>query len=84
MTVHISNDGGSTWQLLETVGPTGPDAERGWILNRARIADFVTPTKNMCLRFIVADLLSDSNVEAALDDVKLFDFDCTAGRPSRR
>ena len=30
MTVEISDDGGSSWQLLETVGPTGPDAAGGW------------------------------------------------------
>ncbi|HEX6883755.1 MAG TPA: choice-of-anchor B family protein, partial [Planctomycetota bacterium] len=51
LTVHISNNGGTSWVLLETVGPTGPDVLGGWIHHIARIADFVTPTSNMRLRF---------------------------------
>jgi hypothetical protein len=78
MTVHISNNGGSSWTLLETVGPTGSDAVGGWILHSARIADFVAPTNNMRLRFRASDLINGSIVEAALDDVRIFDLDCTS------
>jgi choice-of-anchor B domain-containing protein len=76
MTVHISNNGGSSWTLLETVGPTGGDAVGGWISHTARIADFVAPTNNMRLRFRTADTLG-AVVEAAVDEVKIVDFDCT-------
>jgi choice-of-anchor B domain-containing protein len=77
MTVHISNNGGSTWVLLETVGPTGTDAVGGWIKHTARIADFVTPTSNMRVRFRASDENSGSIVEAAVDDLTIVDFDCT-------
>jgi choice-of-anchor B domain-containing protein len=77
MTVDISNDGGSSWVLLETVGPTGPDVLGGWIEHTARIADFVSPTNNMRLRFRASDLINGSIVEAAVDDLRIFDLDCT-------
>jgi choice-of-anchor B domain-containing protein len=76
MTVDISNNGGSSWTLLETVGPTGNDAVGGWIQHDARIADFVTPTNNMRLRFRASDLIG-AIVEAAVDDLQILDFDCT-------
>ena len=77
MTVHISNNGGSSWVLLETVGPTGADVTGGWIKHTARIADFVAPTNNLRLRFRVSDLVNGSIVEAAIDDLEIGDFDCT-------
>ncbi|MEQ1895295.1 MAG: choice-of-anchor B family protein, partial [Planctomycetota bacterium] len=70
MTVHISNNGGSSWTLLETVGPTGSDVLGGWIKHSARIADFVAPTNNMRLRFRASDLINGSIVEAAIDDLQ--------------
>lgn len=76
MTVDISNNGGSSWTALETVGPTGPDVTGGWIQHTARIADFVAPTGNMRLRFRASDLGSGSIVEAAVDDLSIFDFQC--------
>lgn len=76
MTVHISNNGGSTWTLLETVGPTGNDVAGGWIRHTVRIADFVAPTNNMRLRFRASDLISGSIVEAAVDDLSIFDYQC--------
>jgi choice-of-anchor B domain-containing protein len=76
MTVHISNNGGSSWTLLETVGPTGNDAVGGWIQHRVRIGDFVSPTNNMRVRFRTADTVG-AVVEAAVDDLKIVDYDCT-------
>lgn len=77
MTVHISNNGGSTWTLLETVGPTGADVLGGWIKHTARIADFVAPTNNMRLRFRASDLNNGSIVEAGVDDLQIVEFECT-------
>ncbi len=76
LTVHISNNGGANWTLLETVGPTGNDAVGGWIQHAARIADFVAPTNNMRVRFRTADTVG-AVVEAAVDDLKIVDYDCT-------
>ena len=77
MTVHVSNNGGTSWVLADTVGPTGADALGGWIKSDFRIADFVAPTNNMRLRFRAADLINGSIVEAAVDDVQIVDYDCT-------
>ena len=77
MTVHISNNGGTNWVLLETVGPTGPDVLGGWIRHTVRIGDFVAPTNQMRLRFRASDLINGSIVEAAIDDLQILDYDCT-------
>ncbi len=74
--IDISNNGGSTWTSLEVIGPTGPDAVGGWILHRARIASKVTPTANMRLRFIAQDIGSGSIVEAAIDDMQVYELIC--------
>jgi choice-of-anchor B domain-containing protein len=75
MTVDISNNGGTSWVLLETVGPTGPDTVGGWIKKNARVADFVAPTNNMRLRFRASDL-TGAVVEAAIDDLAIIDYNC--------
>jgi hypothetical protein len=81
-TVDVSNDGGGSWTNVETVGPTGPDTVGGWIYHSFRVADFVTPTADVRLRFIAADEDSGSIVEAAVDDVTVVDCaDCLAERP---
>lgn len=74
--IDISNNGGTNWTNLETVGPTGLDVVGGWIQHTARIADFVTPTANMRLRFRASDLGTGSIVEAAIDDFQVNDLEC--------
>lgn len=75
--VDISSNGGSSWTNLETVGPTGADTVGGWIQHSARIADFVTPTNQIRLRFRASDLINGSIVEAAVDDVEIVDLVCS-------
>lgn len=77
MTVHISNNGGASWVLVETVGPTGGDVVGGWIQKDVRIADFLAPTNNMRVRFRASDLVNGSIVEAAVDELEIIDVDCT-------
>jgi choice-of-anchor B domain-containing protein len=77
LTAYISNDGGSSWVLLETVGPVGEDTGGGWIRHSVRIADYVVPTNNMCVRFRVYDFGGASIVEAAVDDLRITDVECT-------
>ncbi len=69
--VEISNDGGVNWFNLETVGPGG---DGGWEVVSFNVSDFVTPTASMRVRFSVADVLTVSLTEAAIDDfiVKVF------------
>ncbi len=66
--IDISNDGGSSWTNLETVGPTG-DVFGGWNRFEARVSDVISPTSQMRLRFVASDTGTAQIVEAAIDDL---------------
>jgi hypothetical protein len=70
--VEASNDGGSTWTTLETVGAGTP---LEWIDVQIPLGGLVAPTDNMRFRFTTADLGVGSVVEAAIDDFSLVDLD---------
>jgi hypothetical protein len=63
LTVEVSNDNCGSWRLVETVGNTS-----GWTTHSFRVADFVTPTSQVSVRFNATDNPNDSVTEAALDD----------------
>jgi len=63
--VEVSNDGGTSWSPLQTVGLS---AYR-WRLFQVPLPGSIAPTSQMRLRFLAADLGPPSLVEAALDDV---------------
>jgi hypothetical protein len=69
MTVQLSGDGGGTWTTVETVGPTGAEADGGWYRHSFLVRSFLAPTNDMRLRFTASDEGEDSIVEAAIDDV---------------
>ncbi|MFO1009735.1 MAG: choice-of-anchor B family protein [Planctomycetota bacterium] len=73
--VDVTNDG-STWFNVETVGPSDADSRGGWIRHEFRVADFVAPTNAVQVRFVARDLNNDTHVEAAIDDVRVFDVEC--------
>ncbi len=75
-TVAVSNNNGSSWTTVETVGPTGQEASSGWYLHQFRVADFVTPSAQVKLRFVAQDLSGDSEIEAAVDDLEVLDLVC--------
>ena len=76
-TVEISADGGASWEVLETVGPDGPEASGGWFARSWVLADLGIPsTDQLRVRFIASDLGPGSIVEAAVDGVRVFDADC--------
>ena len=77
-TVDISNNGGSTWTNVETVGPSGADVVGGWVFHEFNVTAFVALTNQVLLRFVADDAGSGSVVEAAVDDVLVTGFDCTA------
>jgi len=74
--VQISNDGGTNWTYVENT----KTSDRKWRRNVFRIADVITPTSTMRLRFIASDsthlgqnLDGGSLIEAAVDDIQLWD-----------
>jgi hypothetical protein len=73
--IGISNNNGSTWTTVETVGPV-LQANGGWFEHEFIVNDFVTPTAQVRMRFVASDLLSGSVVEAAVDDFAVFTFNC--------
>jgi len=67
--VEISNNNGSSWTELETVGPNTDESAGGWFTVEHRVADFVTPTANVKIRFTAEDIDAGSVVEAAVDAI---------------
>jgi hypothetical protein len=79
--VLISNNNGTSWVPLETVGPGGAEADGGWYAKEFRVADFVTPSAQVRLRFVAEDTGSGSLVEAAIDEVRIRILVCEASTP---
>jgi hypothetical protein len=77
MPVLISNNNGASWVTLETVSDNAND----WVKKSFRISDFLSPTAQMRVRFVAQDLGSGSVVEAAVDDLRIVDYDCVAENP---
>ena len=75
LVIDISNDGGSSWVNVETIGPNGFGTDGGWLQHSFDVTAFVTPTNNMRMRFQTSDLNGGSIVEAAIDDVQGFSLD---------
>lgn len=78
--VEVSDNNGSTWTNLETVGPGGPEASGGWFnptFDLSTISGF-TPNNQFRIRFIASDLGAGSVIEAAVDAVNLQVVDCSA------
>ncbi len=73
--IDISDDGGQSWTNVETVGPVN-QASGGWFQHRFRVADVVTPTNAVVLRFVASDLGLESVVEAAVDDLAIMTTCC--------
>ncbi|MDA0948865.1 MAG: hypothetical protein O2799_10100, partial [Planctomycetota bacterium] len=69
--IDLSNNGGATWVTVDSVGPTGAEAQGGWIEHVVDVAAHVTPTATVRMRVRASDLGSGSIVEAALDDVRV-------------
>ena len=69
--VHISNDDGATWVLIESVEHTDD-----WVEQTVRIQDFVTLTDQIRVRFSATDNPNNSITEAAIDAVTVFDPEC--------
>jgi Zn-dependent metalloprotease len=79
--VLISNNNGSSWTLVEKVGPTN-QASGGWYEYSFWVSSLITPSSQMKLRFEASDLGDGSVVEAAIDDVSVTSYECNTNVPS--
>ncbi|MCC7014787.1 MAG: S8 family serine peptidase [Planctomycetes bacterium] len=71
MTVEISNNDGSTWSPLATL-----TSVNAWTIQTYRVADFVSPSATVRLRFSVTDANPGNVVEAGIDYLRLLEIDC--------
>ena len=75
--IYISSNNGSSWVLVETVGPVN-EADGGWYEHSFMASEFVTPSAQMKMRFEASDLAGGSVVEAAIDAFKVTQYECTS------
>ncbi len=68
--VELSNDDGASWVTLETLTS---GAASGWVRRIFRVADFVTPSDQLRLRFTAEDTGGGDVIEAGVDGVALRD-----------
>jgi hypothetical protein len=74
--VDISNNGGTNWVNVETIGPSGAGTSGGWIRHEFRVADVVAPSANVKMRFVAADAGPGSIIEAGIDDFEILSTQC--------
>ncbi|MFO0829742.1 MAG: choice-of-anchor B family protein [Phycisphaerales bacterium] len=77
MPVYISNNGGASWVPLETV----TENAGAWVKKSFHIADYVTPTSQIRLKFVASDEGTGAIVEAGVDDVAISSYDCPTNLP---
>ena len=69
LAVLISNDNGTTWVPVDTTR----GLHNAWEEQAIHVASYVTPTNQVRVRFIAADLGNATTVEAGIDDVTSYD-----------
>jgi len=74
MPVQVSNNGGTTWVLMQNIN----NSTTSWVQYSWRLKDFVPLTSTMRVRFRAQDLDPQSLVEVAVDDVLVRGISCTA------
>ncbi len=73
LVVEVSNNNGSTWTQVESLGPSSG----GWQKKSFRVADFVAPTALVRLRFSISDTGTPaSQTEAGVDAVSVTSPEC--------
>jgi hypothetical protein len=68
--IYVSDNNGSTWTLVETIGPSTPEPER-WIQYEFKVEDYVTLNDQVKIRFEASDQGGGSIVEAGVDTINI-------------
>jgi len=69
LAAFISNNDGASWTPVDTTRGT----HNHWMEKTIRVADYVTPTALVRVRFEAADTQGETVVEAGIDDLALYD-----------
>ncbi len=77
--IYVSNNNGSTWTLVETIGPVSAG---GWNVHSFTVGDFVTPNNQIRVRYEASDLNDGSVVEAGVDAFAVLRYDCESDCPA--
>ncbi|HUD72311.1 MAG TPA: hypothetical protein VMQ62_10145 [Dongiaceae bacterium] len=77
--VEVSGNGGSTWVTAESVGGTARNL--GWQPVEVRLETLVPLNANFKMRVKARDGAPDSNVEAAIDDIRIDEVTCDLTPP---
>ncbi len=78
LTISVSNNNGSTWVPVKTIGTTS----NGWKRDGFLISQFVAPTNQIKVRFAANDAGTGTVVEAGLDDLRMEKAQCAAACPA--
>jgi hypothetical protein len=73
--VQLSPDSGSSWVILEELGPDGY-AEGEWETALFWMQDFIPSATSIQLKFVASDPEANSHVEAAVDAVSIVEYIC--------
>jgi hypothetical protein len=73
--IYLSKNGGLSWIPVDEAGPR-EEAYGGWHFVSFWASDFTAPTADMKLRIEAADLISDSEIEAAFDALSITQYMC--------
>jgi len=74
--IDITNDG-VQWTSVEVVGPSGPETDGGWYEHSFDVSQFVIPSSTVQMRFVASDLGGGTWIEAAIDDLRIEELDCS-------
>jgi len=74
--IDFSSNGGTSWVNAKTLGPADEFSTGGWYFHEVRVADVVTPNSTFRARFVAEDAAGGSIVEAAVDELQIFDYQC--------
>lgn len=83
--VEVSSDAGVNWVQLEQIGPTPvlnpPETAGEWYVKRFALAPVVGNTSTFRVRFRASDTAPGARVEAAIDAVRVYSYNCNAAPP---
>jgi hypothetical protein len=76
LVTQVSNDGGKSWVTVHQTGGTNGNWENASFL----VSDYVTPTAEINVRFVVDDEGNNSITNAGIDNLQVEEFGC-GGEP---